>query len=109
MNLVFTLSMPGVASWNGKWSGEGELYAIVKKFATKKAKLKAQELIKTGYWHHSFGDGWRARISVKEIDSSEARKICKKSRGFCGYDWMVDNILLYNSTHDKIKETTLSN
>lgn len=30
MLIAFVLTMPGKGSWNGKWTGEGNLYAIVK-------------------------------------------------------------------------------
>lgn len=98
MTIAFTLSMPNRASWNGRWSGEDDFYCILKKFTTKKAKAHAEELLKVGYWHHSFGDGWAAGITAKEVDPATARKYAKKSRGFCGYNWMVDNILAHGRT-----------
>ena len=90
--LSFTLSMPNVGSWNGKWSGEKYLYAIVKNMGTSK---KAEELTKdlVGGYYYSFGDGWCARVSVEKITSSEARVIRRKSSGFCGYEWMVKSII----------------
>lgn len=94
MILSFTLSMPGNNSWNGKWSGQDNFYAIVKHFgSSKKSKEKAEKILKDGYFSYDFGDGWRAGISVKQVDSATARKIRKQSRGFCGYDWMVESIL----------------
>lgn len=38
MILAFTLSMPNCASWNGRWSGEGRKYVIIKAFKGKKAE-----------------------------------------------------------------------
>lgn len=91
MILCFELSMPNVASWNGKWSGEGTLYAKIINFGhSKKAKAKADSLL--GYYHYHFGDGWSAGVDVKEVDAKEAGKIRRKSKGFCGYDWMVESI-----------------
>jgi len=85
--------MPGVSSWNGKWSGEGRLYAKVVNFGnSKKATEKAQGILDRGYYSHSFGDGWTAGISVARVTPQEARKIRAKSKGFYGYDWMVDSI-----------------
>lgn len=102
MTLSFTLSMPGRNSWNGLWSGEETLYAIVKSLGTtNKAKSKGQAILDQRYFSHNFGDGWRASIEVKEVTPSEARQIRKKSLGFCGYDWMVNNILSHGSASDK--------
>ena len=89
MIFCFTLSMPGVASWNGKWSGENKLYAKVINFGT---RVRAREILDIGYFHYNFGDGWSAGIKVKEVDAGEAAKIRRKSSGFCGYDWMIDSI-----------------
>jgi len=95
MILCFTLSMPGVASWNGKWSGDGKLYAKIHNFGkTKKATEKAKNILSKKSYGYSFGDGWFADVSVHEVDAKEAGKIRRKSRGFCGYDWMVTSIRL---------------
>lgn len=92
--LIFKLAMPNRASWNGRWSGEETLYAIVKSMgASKKAKTKTEELLKARSWYHNFGDGWGASVTVSEATPAEARTVRKKTRGFCGYDWMVRDIL----------------
>ncbi len=94
MILSFELSMPSNNSWNGKWSGEGNLYAIVKNFGSSKTgESRGQEILNEGYFQYSFGDGWRARITVKKVSPKEAVKIGRKSKGFCGYDWMVNSII----------------
>ena len=42
----------------------------------------------------AFGDdGWGANVNVKIVDSKEAAKVRKKTKGFCGYDWMIDSII----------------
>jgi len=93
MILSFTLSMPNIGSWNGKWTGEGTLYARVINFGrSKKADAKANEILTKGYYHYNFGDGWSAGISVKAVSSKEAAMIRRKSKGFYGYDWMIDSI-----------------
>ena len=101
MMLAFTLSMPGVASWDGKWTGEGNCYAIVRSVNAEEA-LRACNLRlggslepgrETGCHRYSFGDGWHASIDVRGVDRNEARRLRRKSDGFCGYDWMVDAIL----------------
>ena len=93
MILSFTLSMPNVASWDGKWSGQDRLYVKTHAFFGKKSAAKADEILDKGYFHYSFGDGWSAGVTVKEVDSQEAARLRKKSDGFCGYDWMVTSII----------------
>lgn len=90
MALAFTLSMPNVASWNGRWSGEGKRYVRI---VPCRSRAKIDELLAKGYWHHSWPDGWGAGVEVKEVDATTARKLKKQSNGFCGYDWMVDSIM----------------
>lgn len=103
--LIFKLSMPNVASWNGRWSGAEKCYAIVKKFGRgKRSQAKVDELLEFGSWYHNFGDGWGASVSVSAATPEEARKIRKVSSGFYGYDWMVTNILLYGSTREPSKQ-----
>ena len=89
--LLFTLTMPNVGSWNGKWTGEDKLYARTRKgiFRGKKLHLNLQE----GNYHHSFGDGWGANVEVSYVTPKEAKEAKKKSAGFCGYDWMIDDII----------------
>jgi len=94
MLLSFELSMPGVNSWNGKWSGVGNLYARVVNFGkTKKGEVKAREILDNRYFHYSFRDGWSAGVTVKEVNAKTAMQIRRKSKGFNGYDWMIDSIL----------------
>jgi hypothetical protein len=91
MLVSFELSMPSNNSWNGRWTGEGRLYArVVNVGASKKAREKYEKLI--GYHTYSFGDGWRAAITVREVTSGAARKLRKDSQGFCGYDWMIASL-----------------
>lgn len=91
MWLCFTLTMPNVGSWNGRWSGEGNYYAVVRNFRSQKAIAAAQLL--ESYYHYNFGDGWSAGIHVTEVDGKEVRRIKRKSKGFCGYEWMIDSII----------------
>ncbi len=102
MLIAFTLTMPGVASWNGRWTGEGRLYCIVKNFRGKKQEERAKELLKKAYWSHSWDDGWRASIEAKQVDAKEAARLRRKSNGFCGYDWMVNRIIDHGSTEEKL-------
>jgi hypothetical protein len=91
MYVLFELSMPGNNSWNGKWTGEGNLYArVINVGASQKAREKYEKLI--GYHTYSFGDGWRAAVTVREVTSAAKRKLLKESKGFCGYDWMIESL-----------------
>ena len=100
MLLAFELSMPNKGSWNGKWSGENDCYVRILNFSRrygngKTAKELANKIVSgSGYWYN-FGDGWSMCVDVKQVDSKEAAKLRKKSRGFCGYDWAIDSILVF--------------
>lgn len=97
--------MPGRNSWNGKWSGEGSVYAIIKPIPKGKPwREKADELLAKRYFSHSWSDGWRASITVTECDGAQARKMRKRSKGFYGYDWMVANILDHGDCRDLTDE-----
>jgi len=88
---LFTLSMPNNNSWNGRWSGESNLHAITRKAF--RGNKPIYPLLKEDGYFYDFGDGWGASISVSFITPSEAKKINRMSKGFCGYDWMVDEIV----------------
>jgi hypothetical protein len=88
-HVLFELSMPNNAAWNGKWSGEGKNYWIVKTLNRK----AAEAILAKGYYRYDFGDGWAAGIDVKEITAAEKTKCTKKSIGFASYGWMVDSII----------------
>lgn len=88
MLLSFELSMPGVASANGKWTGASKRYVRVE-------NVPKKSLAKPGYYVYDFGDGWRASVTVREVDGATARKLRRLSDGFCGYDWMISDIRQY--------------
>ena len=85
--IVFELTMPHVASWNGKWSGADRHY-----IRTKYERFVPKEL-----WDRSFDyrwdDGWEACVLVNRMPVKEARKLERLSSGFCGYDWMIDSLI----------------
>ena len=95
MQLAFTLSMPGCPSWNGKWSGEGRKYSIIRSFIGKESIKTAIRILEHGQYYYCWDDGLRAAIDVHEVNSSQARKLRLQSAGFCGYDWMVETIIKY--------------
>lgn len=91
VTFAFELSMPGVNSWNGRWTGEDSYYARTRRVS----ENDASNLEKSYYL--DFGDGWRAEVTVKRVDVREAAKIRKRSDGFHGYDWMIDSILRHRA------------
>lgn len=89
--LVFILTMPGVGSWNGKWSGEGKLYC-----KTRSLEKKRELELDGKSFGYRWEDGWYASVKVQKTDSREATKMSKASNGFCGYEWMIDSIIKNN-------------
>lgn len=75
--------MPGNNAWNGRWSGEGKIYAIVKPIRnTQKHRAACEALAKVGSWSYNFGDGWRAGVSAEIVDDPQKiRRIKKSSQG----------------------------
>lgn len=88
---LFILTMPKNNSWNGKWTGEGRVYAC-SKIAFSRGKPLYPNL-KEGNFYYDFGDGWGANVKVEYVTPSEAKRIMRKSNGFCGYNWMCDEIM----------------
>ncbi len=86
--IAFVLTMPNVGSWNGKWTGEDNLYCKVKKLGKKK-----EEDLHAKSFYYNFGDGWGANINAVKVDLKTANKMRRASKGFYGYEWMIDSIL----------------
>ncbi len=92
--IAFRLTMPGVGSWNGQWTGTGREYVkLVALGRSQKAIAKEGAIVAASPYYYDFGDGWAASVSAQAVDAAEARKLRQASRGFCGYDWMVDEIV----------------
>jgi hypothetical protein len=89
ITLAFTLSMPGRASWDNRWTGKGVLHAMF----VRVDERAAESLLSTGSFSYSWPDGWCARVDVSRPDQVTLRKMRRESKGFCGYGWMVDSIL----------------
>lgn len=102
--------MPNRGSWNGRWSGEDNKYYITRKVSDKTSALILgdNDAIENSYYYR-WNDGWGANVRVQLIDGKTAAKRRKISKGFCGYDWMVDSIVLYQeiSTSNERKERAL--
>jgi hypothetical protein len=101
----FKLSMPGRASWNGRWSGESKNYAVVR-------ELSDEDLVRLfagssgtdasqwrRSWVHRWSDGWVAEVSARIVPPGEE---LPRSDGFHGYDWMIDNILRTDSPDGEV-------
>lgn len=84
---VYTITMPNVGSWNGKFSGASKLYCKVFPY-----KSKTDDTLIGRSFYYNFGDGWGASVSVDKVESKEAAKMKKLSSGFMGYEWMIDSI-----------------
>ena len=84
--IVFELTMPHCASLNGRWSQENKLHV----------RTQDERKVPKEYWGRDFyyrwDDGWEACVSVTQMKANEARKLERKSDGFCGYDWMIRSI-----------------
>ena len=114
MLVSFELTMPKVNSWNGKWSGEDKKFYHIRNVDKKTGEKLMQDAVsyplykglfereKVGEtspqkkYYYNFGDGWGANITAEVVTAKEASKRRKASSGFCGYEWMVDSIILYN-------------
>ena len=91
--LIYTLSMPGRNSWNGRWSGEDRIYAAIRRLpAGKKHEAKADRIIAGSPYRYRWPDGWCASFSVHRAKGRDVTAVRRKTNGFCGYDWMVDSI-----------------
>lgn len=99
MIISFELTMPNAGSWNGKWTGADKKYYIIKKiskrFFDKQDYFNELKSKGKDYWHYSFGDGWGANVTAQIIDGAEASKRRKLSKGFAGYNWMIDSIIYH--------------
>lgn len=104
MILSFELTMPNVGSWNGRWTGAGRKYFAHRNMKNDKAtKAKIAELLQgeeSRGFYHNFGDGWGAMVTMRIVDAATRGKERRVSAGFCGYEWMIDNILEYGKTRD---------
>ena len=85
--IIFELTMPNRGSWNGKWSGDGNLFVRVRK-----EKDVPKELWDKSFYYR-WDDGWTACVTTTHMSATEARKLESKSAGFQGYDWMISSII----------------
>lgn len=90
---IFILTMPNCGSWNGKWTGKDN-YSRTKRIVYRNKSIYPN--LKEDNFYYNFGDGWGANVEVKFITKSEAKIVDKTTKGFYGYDWMIDSILKHN-------------
>jgi hypothetical protein len=91
IRIEFRLTMPGRNSWDGKWSGEGSNYTLLRDVEADQAEqLDGQS------WSYGWSDGWRAEVVARVVREGET---LKSSHGFHGYDWMVTSILRYGKIY----------
>lgn len=95
VRVEFTLGMPGRASWNGQWSGEGQRYAAVRSLTPDEAQRVLGDDSERSYYHR-WSDGWGASVTARRMDLGERTK---PSDGFAGYGWMIDNIIAHGSPY----------
>lgn len=108
MKLMFKLGMPSNNAWNGRWSGEENLYARIVNFGTtKKAIEKAEAILGGEVYYYNFGDGWMASVTVTLPTPSDIQRVKKHSKGFCGYDWMIESIRKHGDI--RVREREVSN
>lgn len=92
MLVVFELSMPKRASWDGKWSGDGKPLYVIRNIQPSLANQ-----IVDRYYKYDFGDGWMAEVYVTRIAGKHAEHIRRITEGFHGYEWMIESIIKYGN------------
>ena len=102
MKVAFVLDMPGVGSWNGKFTGSDRIYARERDVPP---ETRRTLLINSPFFYR-WNDGWEARIVCKSV--KDARGELNKSAGFMGYDWMIDSLIAtggkYILTNTELRE-----
>jgi hypothetical protein len=88
--------MPSTGSWNGRWSGEGRNFVRVRQLTDSDTTALLGVGWPKGSWFHRWDDGWGALVTARVMERGERKP---KSDGFCGYDWMIDNIINYGSPY----------
>jgi hypothetical protein len=61
-----------------------------------------------GSFYYNFEDGWVASVRWEVKTATECRRIVARSKGFCGYDWMIDEILKHGrilTRGERLKDT----
>ena len=93
IHILYTLTMPNVGSWDHKWTQAGKLHCRARSYSDK--SLVPAKVLSMKNYYYNFGDGWGANVSCSKIDAKAKASYNKKSLGFCGYDWMIEEIEKY--------------
>lgn len=93
--IIFRLTMAKVPTWNGTWSGADKVFVRRRLDSVVPASVVGR------VFTYEWDDGWSVRISVEKVSAVEAIGIAKQSKGFCGYDWMIDSIIKYGEILDE--------
>lgn len=93
--IIFRLTMVKVPTWDGTWSGADKVFVRRRLDSVVPASVVGRVFI------YEWDDGWSVRISVEKVSAVEAIGIAKQSKGFCGYDWMIDSIIKYGEILDE--------
>lgn len=100
--VLFTLSMPGRSSWDGRWSGQDKNYQVVRTLDVETVGKLFKEphgFSASKSWSHRWSDGWCASIDARILTHVDR---LKKSDGFNGYEWMVDNIIAHGTPYGEV-------
>ncbi len=97
MLLSFELKVTTINNLSGHWRGENLRYIQVRSVDKDKViKILDGEIIKV--YHHKCDDGWEFDILVREISSVQNDRLKQYFKnGFCNFDYMIDNIINYQS------------
>lgn len=71
----------------------GDYFAINRTICGTASIARAQEILNKGLFSYRFENGLLAAVRVRRVGIDEAKKIRKQSKGFRGYDWMIDSII----------------
>ena len=93
--IIFRLTMVKVPTWDGTWSGADKVFVRRRLDSVVPASVVGR------VFTYEWDDGWSVRISVEKVSTVEAIGIAKQSKGFCGYDWMIDSIIKYGEILDE--------
>jgi hypothetical protein len=64
--IAFELFMPGVGSWDGRWSGSERSYVIVRSVGRgSNGFAKEYDIVSNSPYRYDFGDGWAASVSAR--------------------------------------------
>lgn len=108
--LLFEYGHKTIGSHNGKWGGQTLVFAKSKRLYKEQEQFLQSKGISTNLgdqttFFHDFGDGWTAKVTMTVGRVRDFKEIMKQSKGFYGYDWMIDNILKYGRilTQEELK------